>query len=331
MGYDPITHLGLSCPSGGDFYICQDSKVQFLGCCEVDPCGSEHDGCPSSAIHQASFDRDRYDDIPGQSCVASTLPALWYTCISGPTFLGCCASNACANGGVCPEEDLVGATLDSDPRNAEVFLTATPTSATSIKSTAIAPTSSVSSPTSTAATSTPTSNPPTDQKGTSPPIGAIAGGVVGGLLLLALVAFLFFRCGRRKRRVLPIAQSDAYDIAMSQALGSPYHDSFHGSPRVPPAPVSPLSTASVHRKSLSESFSSFIGLKRSSVGKRGSYQTTAGHDGFAPGQLSPGFLNPISELEGRSTNGISTHAPPERIYYEVEGSVPGRPGGFTRQ
>ncbi|KAI8952829.1 hypothetical protein F4801DRAFT_577088 [Xylaria longipes] len=257
MNYDPISHLGLSCPSGGNFYICQDSEVQFLGCCDVDPCSSE---CPSSALHPASFEADRYNDIPAQSCVGSTSPSLWYTCTNGQTFLGCCTSVPCDNEGVCPEDNLVGARLADDPSSASVFLTAT--TAGTATSAASAPPSTdgmTSAPASTAIITTqiPSPTPNTASKGSSPtPTTEIVGGILGGLIGLILVAFVFFQY-RRRRRELVTTQSDE-DVL--QPPWSPYHDSFRGSPTVPPAPGSPLYTAS--RRHKSPSLSSIIGFKR---------------------------------------------------------------------
>lgn len=203
MSYDPISYLGLSCPSGGDIYICQDSEVRFLGCCEVNPCSGDGNGCPSSAVRPTSFDRIKYAQIPAQACVSSS--ALWYTCTNGPTFMGCCASSPCDNEGVCPEDDLVEAALADDPSKASVFLT-TATETTSIKSTTSASTSSTYTTMSTPsilATPTPSSDTASTNTGASHvPIGGIVGGIVGGLVVLALIAFVFFRYRRRRRRAL---------------------------------------------------------------------------------------------------------------------------------
>ncbi|ROV97517.1 hypothetical protein VSDG_04545 [Cytospora chrysosperma] len=66
---NPIDTLGLSCPNGGDFYVCQDSKLQFLGCCASDPCADGSGHCPQSDLRYSSFDTDTYDNISTQSCV----------------------------------------------------------------------------------------------------------------------------------------------------------------------------------------------------------------------------------------------------------------------
>ncbi|KAI0455597.1 hypothetical protein F5B21DRAFT_185477 [Xylaria acuta] len=323
MNYDPISHLGLSCPFGGDFYICQGSKIQFLGCCDVDPCSSSE--CPSSALHPAGFNAHRYDEIPSQSCVGSTSPSSsWYTCINGPTFLGCCASDPCNNEGVCPEDNLMGARLADDRSSASVFLTAT-TAATVTSATSTSADGNTSAPTSTAITTTQTPSPtPTSaSKGSSPaPTAGIVGGILGGLIILILIAFVFLRYRRRRPRELATAQSDE-DVL--QPPWSPYHDSFRSSPTVPPAPVSPLSTASTRHRSLSASLSSIIGFKRGSAAKRQSFLTSDWvPDTHDSRQASPGFLGPVAELESLPPGGIMVRGPLHNtVRYEVEGSTVG--------
>ncbi|KAI1166786.1 hypothetical protein F5B18DRAFT_560383 [Nemania serpens] len=328
MSYDPISYLGLSCPSGGDIYICQDSEVRFLGCCEVNPCSGSKNECPSSAVRPTSFDPKKYAQISAQACVSSTKSASWYTCASGPTFMGCCASSPCDNESVCPEDDLVGAALAADPSKASVFLT-TAVATTSVTSTTSASTLSTYTTTSTPSIpATPTPNSDTDS--TNPgashaPIGGIVGGVLGGLVVLALIAFVFFRYRRRRRREL-----GGDTMGTPQPPWSPYRDVFRGSPGLPPAPVSPISATSTHQWSrLSASLSSIIGFKRASAGqKRSSHVSTkskadAGdwarvpHDGD---QSSPDFLGPV-ELEDQPSNRRSLREPGVE-YHEVQGSIP---------
>ncbi|KAI0866698.1 hypothetical protein F4860DRAFT_5 [Xylaria cubensis] len=328
MSYDPISYLGLSCPSGGKLYICQGSKIEFLGCCDVDPCSSQ---CPSSALHPASFNPDRYDNIPAQSCVGSTSLASWYTCQDGPTFLGCCVSNPCNNEGICPKDNLVDARLANDPSSASPFLTATTantvTTATTA-TTAVAATStstsrdeSTSAPISGLITTTQMPSPiPTNtaSKGSSSaPTAGIIGGVLGGLIVLILIVFVFFRYRGRRTRQFARAHSDEFT---SQSTWSPYRDTFRSSPTVP----SPLSTASKRHKSLSASLSSILGFKRWSAVKRQSFQASdwvpGTHDGR---QASPGIFCPVTELESLPPGGIIVRGPHNAIHYEVEGTAVG--------
>ncbi|KAI1111518.1 hypothetical protein F5Y14DRAFT_306289 [Nemania sp. NC0429] len=311
MSYDPISYLGLSCPSGGDVYICQDSEVRFLGCCDVDPCNGSGNGCPASAVRPTSFDPKKYALIPAEACVASTKSAPWYTCTNGPTFMGCCASNPCDNQGVCPKDDLVGAALADDSSRASIFLT-TATARTSAKSTtsstfttSLAPpisttsstfttrstssiktTSSTFTITSTSSikatsstfptTSTPsilaTSTPTSDPASTNPGAsGTPIGGIVGGILGGLVVLGIIAFVFLRYRRRRR-RELEEDIIISSQPPWSPYRDAFGGSPALQPSPVSPLSSASPHHRSFSASLSSIIGFKRASAGhKRSSH------------------------------------------------------------
>ncbi|KAI3333359.1 hypothetical protein F4824DRAFT_503133 [Ustulina deusta] len=339
MNYDPISYLGLSCPSGGEFYICQDSEIRFLGCCDIDPCGSNGGECPSSAVRPSSFDAERYDEIPAQSCAPSTQHPLWYTCTNGSTFLGCCASNPCNNDGVCPKNNLAGAVLNNDPSKESVFLT---TSAT-VTSTSTSPThSGVSAPTSTtilvtpnsSLISSPTTGPapsPVPGKTSSAPTGSIVGGILGGISVLGLVAFAFFLYRRRRRRALPIAQLDEDAMATSPPPWSPYHDSFRSRPAVPPASVSPLSTVSTPR-SISASLGSIIRFKRPGARKRWSFHISAGRETIDAdwaraardnGYASQGFPSPATELDSSPPGRTLVPGPIHTGgYYEVEGSIP---------
>ncbi|KAI0481423.1 hypothetical protein F4859DRAFT_474638 [Xylaria cf. heliscus] len=314
MSDDPVSRFGLACPSGGKFYICQDSHIGFLGCCGVDPCSS---GCPSSALYPATFNSLEYDGIAAQSCADSVPVSLWYTCKNGPTFFGCCTSNPCNNNGVCPKNDLTAARLADDPLSASAFLT--PTAATTISSATSTPTSTGES------TSTQVSSPAptTESKGSSSaPTAAIVGGVLGGLIALLLIAFILFRYRRRKGRELAAAQPEEEAV---QSPWSPYHDSFRGSPTIPPAPVSPLSMDSRRHKSMSPSLSSIIGFKRGSTPKRESFQESQWVPGMHDSrQASPRFLSSVAELESLPPGGIMVRGELQNtVHYEVEGSTVG--------
>ncbi|KAI8626055.1 hypothetical protein F5Y19DRAFT_478887 [Xylariaceae sp. FL1651] len=357
MSYDPIKYLGLSCPSGGSFYICQDSKVRFLGCCDVNPCGEDEGECPSSAIHPGSFDANKYYEIPAESCASSLKPASWYTC-QRPTFLGCCLSNPCNNKGICPDDDLVGARLDDDLKKASVFLTATSasTSNSSTYTTSTDPTNgNTLTPTPTATpTSTPSPPPaPAIHGNSGVSIGGVVGGVLGSLAVLGLIAFIFFRYRKRNRGAIPMALQNEDQIASlrppwSQHRGeaspitngiaskdlnfNPFLDLFCDNSTVTTA-VSPLSATSAYHRSISDSlFSSIIGFNRSSAAK--SRVSHASYDTETTSRVSPrtvhddglsssGLLNPVVELESLPLGGMplrnSLH---DHVHYELEGSIP---------
>ncbi|KAI0180081.1 hypothetical protein GGR52DRAFT_568839 [Hypoxylon sp. FL1284] len=164
----PTSDLGLSCPSKGKFYVCENAAIRFVGCCTVDPCADGSGRCPKKALAPASFSSDHYDSIPAQNCAAPSNSDHWFTCQSSQPFIGCCKVNPCEHNG-CPTASLLAATLSDDPANAQVFLSGPSSSAT--------PDSSESS-------------------GESLPIGAIVGIAIGCTAFIAIIlAFLAYRCG----------------------------------------------------------------------------------------------------------------------------------------
>ena len=197
-----------SCPSGGTWYACS-SGSNFVGCCNSEPCSN---GCPDGNLEPASFDPNYYGQFSDQQCSSGSR---WYTCSkTSPPFLGCCKSNPCISG--CPVGDVTAGFLSSNPKLAAPFLpsgtsstgsSAATLSASASGSSSSKPTSSTSSSSSTAsspAAITSPSNPSPQPSATnipSPtPIGAIVGGAVGGVAVLALIiGLLLFYCRRRTR------------------------------------------------------------------------------------------------------------------------------------
>ncbi|KAI1263928.1 hypothetical protein F5Y18DRAFT_391893 [Xylariaceae sp. FL1019] len=355
MADDPINRLGLTCPSGGDFYICQDSDVRFIGCCDTNPCGGNGGSCPSSSLHPGSFDTTHYDDIEAQSCASSN--ALWYTCTGGPTFLGCCSSNPCSNDSICPDKDLDEAVLNTDESKASAFLTKTATSTTSLftssTSTSIskgASTTSNLSLSTTSSTLSPTMSTDSGSMGNTqeshkPPIATIAGGIIGGVFVILVLLSCLFRYRRRKRNMERSVQPEGAQVSSPRLPWSPYQDSFRGSPKtlLPSPPTTPGSPPFVitkpgHHKSISESLmGSIAGFKRSSATKDSSSQQIAcsreseRRNWILEEVQSPDMIHAAAELEGpipsRFTRHRSLH---EGVCFEVEGSTPG-PRHQTRQ
>lgn len=170
MSANPFKAFGLSCPSGGDFHICENTKREFIGCCTVDPCADGSGLCQKENLRAASFSESSYLDIPPQSCDSTGGDDHFYTCSANdPPFIGCCTINPCVNM-TCPSSNLRAAVLSSDHDDRASFLSPS-TSSSSGKSSAAAQ-----------ATSNGLSS------------GAIAGIVVSIVALLILVAgFVLWR------------------------------------------------------------------------------------------------------------------------------------------
>ncbi|KAF2663936.1 hypothetical protein BT63DRAFT_461054 [Microthyrium microscopicum] len=114
------TPIQPTCPTGGSWYICVDSSTKFIGCCKSNPC-SNSAGCPISDLSSASFNSAAYGTFPDQTC--GNGQGDFYTCTfsNGASFIGCCRSNACQQGG-CPQSDLGSMALSPDLNKEQAFL-----------------------------------------------------------------------------------------------------------------------------------------------------------------------------------------------------------------
>ncbi|KAI9152143.1 hypothetical protein HJFPF1_09368 [Paramyrothecium foliicola] len=205
-----IDRLGISCPTGSLWYVCQASG--FIGCCAVDPCQRPQGVCPLDKLAAAGFngqDPEVFALVGAQGCgqaQANVSNGLWYTCSANiPPFMGCCTSNPCGEG--CPEGDLRSARMNHAEKNP------------------FADYEDVD-----------------ENKGLSK--GAIAGiaAGVGVLVVLALAVGVFFFLRKKKKaaQAPPVpAKNDAYlshhsnpHDPMSQFSPVPHsaHPSQHGSP-----------------------------------------------------------------------------------------------------
>lgn len=170
MSANPYKAFGLSCPNGGDFHICENTKREFIGCCTTDPCSDGSGLCENANLRAASFSESSYLDIPPQSCDSTGGDNHFYTCTANdPPFIGCCTINPCVNM-TCPSANLRSAVLSSDHDDRASFLSP----------------SSSSSGAKSSGSAKPGSN------GLSS--GAVAGIVVGVVVLLILIgAFVLWR------------------------------------------------------------------------------------------------------------------------------------------
>ncbi|KAL9561307.1 hypothetical protein ACKAV7_014662 [Fusarium commune] len=176
-------YFGLNCASGGKFYICEDAHTQFIGCCTSDPCGPRNGTCPEGSLRASSFNTDAYEELPTQDCDGPRGTDMWYSCkLNNPSFMGCCAENACANGG-CPRNRLVPAKLSENEKNRLEFLA--PSNSSSTFSAA-----SSSSSTSSSSPNGSESNDGSSRRGII--AGITTGATVTGLLLLAFLLWRFW-------------------------------------------------------------------------------------------------------------------------------------------
>ncbi|KAM7192213.1 hypothetical protein V8F33_008487, partial [Rhypophila sp. PSN 637] len=116
-----MSDLGITCPYGGSFFICEHNTTEFIGCCTIDPCAGGTGTCPQKNLRPTSFARSHFDDILPLNCNNEKGSSIWYTCnFTSPPFLGCCKSDPC--NALCPQADLVPAVLSTDTAAREVFL-----------------------------------------------------------------------------------------------------------------------------------------------------------------------------------------------------------------
>ncbi|KAK6332777.1 hypothetical protein TWF696_002799 [Orbilia brochopaga] len=208
-----------ACPNGGRWYACSETTFGFVGCCTVNPCTSV--GCAAGNVRAASLGDIAYGSTPDQACQTG---GQFFTC-TGPSFWGCCKINPCASGVGCPQEQVAPVSLAETANNPFK----NPSSSSSANSSGSG-----------------------GDKDT--PTGAIVGGVIGGIALLAIIGGLIWWIQRRKRDdkkeqapTLPMAQQPhsqhpdpaanvplTYpEVADPYAPKRPFPPSAYGSPALP--------------------------------------------------------------------------------------------------
>ncbi|KAL8372560.1 hypothetical protein RB595_002071 [Gaeumannomyces hyphopodioides] len=326
--------LETSCPSGGRFYVCANAPKRFLGCCTVDPCSRGGD-CPKGNLTTTTFSADLFEDIPPQDCIGAPGSKNWFTCkANSPPFMGCCSDNPCQSKPPgCPASKLIPARLSDNTTNAAVFLPAS------------------TSPT---PTPTPTPAPPQPAAGLHP--GAIAGIVVGALLVIGLVAALLFLRRRRNRnreshiiahfpaKYIPGAlpdmnQHQAKDVDSSQRSAytpGPYSPGL-ARPRPSLASTRRTDSSSPGRPSFPDSLASTAvtssgllpthqrnSMLSSAGDSHGQYARVSAHSDHSP-EPSPRF-DPIPEGSPRFEDPDSVAAVSQRYHGPGERPFPERPG-----
>jgi hypothetical protein len=114
--YDMMENVTLSCPSGGDFYVCDTSWTQFTGCCTVNPCKFGYGDCPKHHMRPISFNAHEHKSISYGllSCLSSDKEMEFYSCANLQTpFLGCCRDVPCVEEYGCLDEQFGAAVLGS--------------------------------------------------------------------------------------------------------------------------------------------------------------------------------------------------------------------------
>ncbi|KAI1266194.1 hypothetical protein F5Y18DRAFT_435134 [Xylariaceae sp. FL1019] len=205
----PDPRLGLSCPQGGEFYVCKDAKTKFVGCCDTDPCESGTGICDPTHIKPAAFDAEAASLILPQSCDGQShnfKTGLWYSCsATNPTFLGCCSLNPCHENG-CGTNDLVAAALSGNATHAAPFLGPVPDSITT-EGPSATPTTSIEQ-TSSTSTATQETGTPTATQGTDDDSGTrgnsrrdiLVAVPTTAVILLAIALFLYIRILRQRKK-----------------------------------------------------------------------------------------------------------------------------------
>jgi hypothetical protein len=117
-----MSRLGLNCPYGGSFFVCEHNTTEFIGCCTIDPRQDGRGICPEENLRNASFSPSGFAEIMPQDCGDDS--SSWYTCnFTSPPFLGCCKTNPCD--APCAPGDIAPAKLSNDGVARGAFLPAT--------------------------------------------------------------------------------------------------------------------------------------------------------------------------------------------------------------
>lgn len=177
MGTDPGPDPGVTSNHGsywpnvqcsaGKWWTCALQTPSFQGCCEVNPCGGDGTGCPSSLLHPAAFKSTPLEDatVSTASSTAITMQPITKTSSSA---------------------DLI-------------------TSVTSLSTSMPGNASETTSRTSATASSTPkqVGGSVPEKSSSGLPIGAIAGGAGGGIVVLVIALLVFCWCRKRRQKKAP--------------------------------------------------------------------------------------------------------------------------------
>ena len=220
------------CPSGGKWYACPKSSASnFVGCCTSDPCSSTA-GCFQGNLRTVSFPPGFVGWNVSYPDLGCNVGSDFYKCnFNAHPFWGCCKTNPCSQGSLCPSGDLTPAFVDrNDKYGPYVGDTATPASSSPAGS----------SPTGSSSTNFPVVGSPTESKHSNN-IAIIGGGIGAGLGLAALLAVLIFLLCRRRKRKEPNADSTPSWETPQMVKTDPYpRDPYANNPYSPNPGTNPL-------------------------------------------------------------------------------------------
>jgi hypothetical protein len=312
-------------------YACPAQNPPFFGCCTIYPCNGDNTGCPSDFLKAAGMGTGSGPNAttndgsywPNVFCANGK----WWTCdTTMPTFQGCCISNPCnATPLGCPMGNLFPAALGTVSSAAPTPTSTTPASSsvesTITTSTSTTSTSAVQSTASTTSASgnlaaTSTSLAPLHIISTLPGpniaaiTGGAAGGAIGGVLLLLVIAFGIWRCRQRRKSIL---DSDPNNPQLGpKGPNTPYSDGKHKHPL-----LNELSDSVNNVEGSSPGQAMYGGKSNNSPGppayqsprrspRRNTHEIDSTELHEIEGQQTPGFqsVNSDGRMEGGAAQGL---------------------------
>ncbi|KAH6991629.1 hypothetical protein EDB82DRAFT_473477 [Fusarium venenatum] len=203
---ETVRYFSLHCPGNSTFYICEGSDNEFIGCRTHDPCRDGGGQCLNNGLRAANFAVDKYDELRKQSCDDTRGSKVWWTCAgTDPPFMGCCDISPCSDG--CPSESLLPAVLSKNKEDRQAFLD--PVSFFSSQS----------------------ASPATGGSSAGLSTGAIVGIAIGfaavGIMLIAFLTCMIWRCRRKRRRPVEIVRSGELQRASETGRSPMTYDSHY--------------------------------------------------------------------------------------------------------
>lgn len=169
-----------TCAAGKDFYTC--AKGPFTGCCSTDPCDSGFCGDDSDSNGNSNPTNVETSNRPSVSDKPSLTAS---TAVKSPQVIS-----------------LISSLTSGDPTKSTRTSTASAStvSASKLSASTASPSGTTRQSAIPTAAETTASSAPNPKDSNQPPVGAIVGGVLGGLSLLALLALLIRYLSQRQAK-----------------------------------------------------------------------------------------------------------------------------------